>query len=206
MIWLGNWIDQTLLKLSKRSTAPLSESRLWMLALSAMYIADNGGSHLWCPPHSWWTRQQAWDMLRHFWSIQGRTHKERNTRALQTLTWLKDKGHRTEATSENSLDLLAWDYGRLIYVARMCVHAGFLEEKDAWNWIIPAAHTLQNSYTSWSNYANHFMRGRLWWASEEDIRLRKVIEHLLIDLNSPWVRLKWKTHLEIIEIIPNHNR
>ncbi len=163
--------------------------------------------------------------------------------ALETLEWLKERGHRyyfeaikgLVAGDANSIDetilseeelpntfdyinnlnstleqlieekfiqqkgdlrdcsILAWDMGRLVFVARCCYDMGYVSENEAWDYIDHAHQACTAVYNSWRELANGYIIGRCMWSGESMMLpgLMGISKDLLKDKNSPWVQYKF---------------
>lgn len=60
---------------------------------------------------------------------------------------------------------LAWDMGRLVFIARLCCDAGLIDEQKAWEYIDAAYENLRH-FDSWHSFANSYMIGRTMWDVE----------------------------------------
>jgi hypothetical protein len=97
-----------------------------------MYSILNGRSDETLDGHSWWLRQESWDMLSGSWSIKGRTIAAKRDRTLVVLDWLGGEGDRSDpekAALATDQDLLAWDMARRC-MWRAARHARFLDEPE----------------------------------------------------------------------------
>jgi Protein of unknown function (DUF1266) len=95
-------------------------------------------------------------------------------------------------------DLIAWDFCRLINVARMGLSAEFLAfETEAWEVIIPAAQRLQREYASWDELCDNYMLGRSYWqeGAEPEGHLVEAANWLKTNPKSPWKKLRWSEPL-----------
>jgi Protein of unknown function (DUF1266) len=99
--------------------------------------------------------------------------------------------------SELKIDVLAWDYGRLINVCRWCYVAKFITEAEAWNLMFPAAQALQQTYSSWEEMSAAYLVGRYMWGGEDPHygSLNYWHKMLLEDPKSPWKTLDWNQPL-----------
>jgi hypothetical protein len=154
------------------------------LALSSMYSVLNGRSDETLDGHSWWLRQESWDMLSGSWSIKGRTVAAKHDRTLAVLDWLGGEGDRSDlqkraAASER--DLLALDIARLVHVARSARHARFLDESEGWTHVLAAGAQLAGLFRGWDDFAHSFLRGRLAWAGATDAKVEGAVERLLAE-------------------------
>lgn len=92
-----------------------------------------------------------------------------------------------------------WDYGRYVALCSWGFLAGYITEDEAWNHIMPAARTLQSTFTSWDDLGENYLIGREYWSKEEtsvdgDL-LKDVKRSLLTDPRSPWLQLPWDLDL-----------
>jgi len=78
------------------------------------------------------------------------------------LRWKKAMNEWTDAGMEvkAGLSMAAYDYERIGYLARNCLHAGYLTEQEAWRCLAWAAERAQKEFASWSEYAASFVLGR----------------------------------------------
>ncbi|MDP1826535.1 MAG: DUF1266 domain-containing protein [Archangium sp.] len=103
--------------------------------------------------------------------------------ALQVLEWLSTQGHRSRL-ADDLLDpslisdpqqralvvsragalranhIAAWDFCRLISVARASLTAGYLTEEEAWNWVFGAGASLRSTYDGWGSMVDDYVLGR----------------------------------------------
>lgn len=62
-------------------------------------------------------------------------------------------------------DLILWDWGRLISLARWGYEVGYLNEAEAWNIIMPIAEKMRTRYSSWKEYGQLYALTRATWAA-----------------------------------------
>ncbi len=179
-------IDRLIYSLGKRP--PLEPAQRASLALSSMYSRVDGRADDGLAGSSWWSKQSAWNMLAGAWEITGTTIAAKRDKAREVLGWLRDEGHRVEND-----DLFAWDAARLVHVARRCVHAGFLDDEEAWGFVLAGGRIASSAYDGWRAYGEAFLRGRLAWAGDEDPRLAGAVRELLDDETSIWRTTPWET-------------
>ncbi len=186
-------VDRLLHDFARRTA--LTARQRSCLALSSMYSVLNGRSDETLDGHSWWLRQESWDMLSGSWSIKGRTVAAKHDRALVVLDWLGGEGDRSDPqkrAAATERDLLAWDIARLVHVARSARHARFLEESEGWTYVLAAGAQLAGAFRGWDDFARSFLRGRMAWAAASDAKLEGAIERLLAEPASTWNRRAWK--------------
>jgi hypothetical protein len=186
-------VDRLLHDLARRPA--LTARQRSCIALSSMYSVINGRSDETLDGHSWWLRQESWDILSGSWSIKGRTIAAKHDRAVAVLDWLGGEGDRSDpekAPVATDQDLLAWDMARLVHVARSARHARFLEDAEAWTYVLAAGSQVAGAFRGWDDFGHSFLRGRLAWAAAVDGKVDGAIEHLLADPASTWNRRAWK--------------
>ncbi|MGE0323611.1 MAG: DUF1266 domain-containing protein [Polyangiaceae bacterium] len=97
--------------------------------------------------------------------------------------------------------LLAWDAGRLVSVAGWGYLAGYIEEQEAWSYILPAATLLQRAYTSWQELSDHYIWGLMFWGGDP-AKSQKAQQELLQGSESPYVSIPWLTPISIPGVTP----
>lgn len=89
--------------------------------------------------------------------------------------------------------LLAWDYDRLMNVARWSYTLGYITEEEAWKYMLPAGIELQNTYSSWDQLGSQHILGRIWWSQnynqQEDV-------FYMNQMKKTWKTLDWNTKLQ----------
>jgi hypothetical protein len=186
-------VDQLLHGLGRRPA--LTARQRSCLAVSSMYSFLNGRSDETLDGHSWWLRQESWDMLSGSWSIKGRTIAAKHDRALAVLDWLGGEGDRSDpekGAAATDQDLLAWDMARLVHVARSARHARFLEDDETWTYVLAAGTRTGAAFRGWDDFGRSFLRGRLAWAGAVDAKVEEAVERLIADPASTWNRRAWK--------------
>jgi ankyrin repeat protein len=61
--------------------------------------------------------------------------------------------------------LLGWDLGRIIFLARECYQAKYIDEKEAWDIILPVARELAGVFDDWEDFGTNYILGRMFWQS-----------------------------------------
>lgn len=92
----------------------------------------------------------------------------------------------------NTLNLTAWDMGRIVNVARYCYDCGYITEQKAWEYIFFAEKESSFCYQNWEEFAQAYIVGRAIWGGS-NLQLSStidVVERLLKDENSPWILYK----------------
>lgn len=90
-------------------------------------------------------------------------------------------------------DLVAWDFARLINVARFGFSAGYLPEVDAWQIITRAARRLASEYDSWQELSDNYVLGLRYWqdGAQPDPFFLEAATWLASDPASPWRTVPW---------------
>jgi hypothetical protein len=179
-------IDRWLYGMKKR--APLPPAQRASLALSSMYSRVDGRFDDSLAGNTAWSKQSAWNMLAGAWGIKGVTIAAKRDKAREVLGWLRDEGERAE---KQGADFVAWDAARLVHVARRCVHAGFLDEAEAWDWVLAGGRLVAPVFDSWRSYAAAFLRAREVWAGAPDAALSRAVDGLLAEPESIWNTTPW---------------
>jgi len=92
----------------------------------------------------------------------------------------------TEDELLNIYSLAAWDYGRVAFVARYSVAAGFIEEDEAWEYIKIAADRASELYTDWREFTAAHILGRALAFGNPSDDFRYVLDFLLNHPESPF--------------------
>ncbi|MCI5059030.1 MAG: DUF1266 domain-containing protein [Flavobacteriales bacterium] len=112
-----------------------------------------------------------------------------------TLKWLEDE----ESDYEGDMlpDVLAWDMGRLISVARWCFEIELITEEEAWDYIFAGAKIIQRNYKSWHAVSTNYLYGRLFWGGYSmDFDVMKADHKTLMEHErSPFNTLDWNIPL-----------
>ncbi len=181
----------------------LSVARRWVLApgaILARYNLEDPGRLGGEPPGDD-TRGEARELLAGSWKIRNAAAAE------QKLRFLLDEGDRAAFAAgaarprQRKLQaalgdrgLLAWDLGRVAFVAGKAMLAGFLAEDAAWTACFDAGRKLQRAFTGWEAFGADYLLGRTWWAGDADRAMRHVYRALVLEADGPW-RLPWDVDL-----------
>jgi TPR repeat protein len=102
-----------------------------------------------------------------------------------------------ESLGDNALT--GWDLARLISLARWGTARGYLTPEEAWNWIMPAAREIQNTYSSWEELGRSYLLGREFWSAkqmrEDGHEYQEALFFLTRNEHSPWNLLAWNVDL-----------
>jgi hypothetical protein len=206
---------------------PLTTAQAWAVAVGAMYAQYTGRNpHLLGGedvPDIWEVRRD----LKTTWDATDRNSFQRALVALRDqgygtdyrrqgrlMAALSDDAPETEAATspytETQLEMiqggyrkwgdrlgLTWDLCRYINLVGLGFDAGYLNEKEAWNDIMPAAREVQANFHSWREMSDNFLNGRIIWNDGLNQQFENCVGLLLnpADANSVWNQLPWKTDL-----------
>lgn len=146
-----------------------------------------------------------------WWGIQS------TAEALDTLQWLRQEGHRHDFHDRLKRESLrwhglfathpflknravtsvaAWDYGRMVNVARWCYDYGYLSWEQAWELIDAGTRLALREYDSWESFAAGFLAGRLLWNPdrEDHADLADVASYLLERRVGMWHDIAWQPY------------
>ena len=91
-----------------------------------------------------------------------------------------------------------WNYPRAINLARWGYVAGYLQEGEAWSYILSAAEHLQKTFSSWQELGQAYLDGRAKWYTRL-VAYRRQAEYayrvLVADQDSPWRKYPWNLDL-----------
>lgn len=95
--------------------------------------------------------------------------------------------------------LLGWDYSRYIALCGWGYVAGYLDENEAWEKIMPVARMLQRIFDSWEDVGQNYLIGRQFWSLNETAHggteMQRAYEKLCTDPASPWRRYPWEMYM-----------
>ncbi|MEI6533122.1 MAG: DUF1266 domain-containing protein [Candidatus Roizmanbacteria bacterium] len=101
--------------------------------------------------------------------------------------------YRKELATKN---LMAWDYMRMVNVARWSYSVGYISELEAWNYMYFAGVQLQKNYSSWKEIGDHYVLGRTYWqASTSHPNAEASLLWLNSYASSPWKKYAWNMSL-----------
>ncbi|MBJ8349491.1 DUF1266 domain-containing protein [Streptococcus zalophi] len=98
-------------------------------------------------------------------------------------------GQLSSMNELNNVSILSWDMGRLILLSRFCYDANYIDEDEAWAYILDAYEKSRSQYLNWEELSRSYIIGRAM-AGGEGVMLNGIIyiaKELLKDKNSPWL-------------------
>jgi hypothetical protein len=94
-------------------------------------------------------------------------------------------------------NMMSWDLGRLVNISRWAFDAGILTREAALEYLKDAALRIKKEYASWRELSIGYQFGRaVWGGLEQYEELKEGMEQLLIEKDSPWVRLPFTMELD----------
>lgn len=108
------------------------------------------------------------------------------------LTFLHEKNTMTEQETDEVLKrgAIAWDLGRIVYIARASYTLGYINEQEAWDAINATLPQVKQSFSSWKEFGQSYMLGRAIW-SVDDMSIDGLNDIYLDSIQkqeSPWVK------------------
>lgn len=191
--------------------------KLWSLAVGAVLVEQNQLRH--DEIGGWAPGPQAQQWCRNVLSDSYGVESDKDF--VSRVDWLTREGHSVEAKQQlanlgpdplrdypketmvrayrqqiERVGLLAWDLGRLAAVVAWGFHAGYTDEGEMWRILHGNAVRVQQAYSSWRDYGDAYMMGRLWWAQGAlNPKAKGAHQSLVQNPNSPWNRLPWQLPL-----------
>lgn len=104
--------------------------------------------------------------------------------------------YRLNAVQANHGDIrassfLAFDAVRAVMLTQAGRVLGWLDETEAWDYLLDVARAVQHTYGSWSDYGADFVRARNYWAGADlRDRVTLTVAQLQTATPSPW-QLTW---------------
>lgn len=86
----------------------------------------------------------------------------------------------------------ALDLGRVVYMAKIGTHIGYIEEETAWHYIETAAKKISETYSSWNELYKSYVMGRALGLSVPATDLINGVDFLLNHEKSPVKDLSFK--------------
>ena len=88
--------------------------------------------------------------------------------------------------------LVAWDYGRVAFIARYAAAAGFISEEVAWIYIEEAAQYITDIYHDWYQFTAAYIMGRALAMGNDSWDMIEVLEYFLEHRDSPFNNLSFQ--------------
>ncbi|GAA4999197.1 DUF1266 domain-containing protein [Streptomyces siamensis] len=151
-------------KATRKYPVPLTMHQLWMVSLSAPVNRDRDASRTTLYPFTRVDDDKARRWLADQWEITSREA------LVGRLDGLARSGYRSGARRRLGVEPLAWDAGLYVDITRRGFAAGMLSESEAWTALKNIVPAVVRSYASWSEYADHYLLGRMVWRDNLQIR------------------------------------
>lgn len=87
------------------------------------------------------------------------------------------------------LGVLAWDAGRLNFIARLCMEQQYISREECMECIDAAYEMTKEAYSGWADYAHSYVLGRT--LSMGTTNMTELMKQLLENPKSPWTYVKW---------------
>lgn len=89
--------------------------------------------------------------------------------------------------------ILAWDFSRIVLLARFGYEAQYLTPAETCRLAVPVAVELQKTFDSWEDYGQNIAIGRWYWRGrkEDGESVQNAVNALLTEEDSPWKTYAW---------------
>jgi uncharacterized protein DUF1266 len=183
-----------------RYPTPLTVHQLWMVSLSAPVSRDRNASRSTLYPYTRIDDDSARGWLAGQWEITSRAA------LVARLDELSRSGYRARAQQLLGVAPLAWDAALYVDIARLGFGCGMVTEAEAWTALKNIVPSVVRTYTSWQEYADHYLLGRKVWRdglngtqdaafpapqSAADAHLSALLDPA--NRTSPWNLAPWNT-------------
>lgn len=92
--------------------------------------------------------------------------------------------------------MAAWDFSRVVSLARAAHDAGFISEPQAWQAIERAATAARQDNHSWCEFVASYLIGPALWGGDESLdHFIDVCRRMFADPTSPWCAVHWPGRL-----------
>ena len=108
----------------------------------------------------------------------------------RTLEILVDENIVKGASEFKTISVRAWDFARLVLVARCCCDVNYIPEDVAWEYIMSSYEQVKEIYSDWNGFSQGYIVGRAMWGGNDGslYGIISIAKDLLKDENSPWVK------------------
>ncbi|PJJ61211.1 DUF1266 domain-containing protein [Hymenobacter chitinivorans] len=146
----------------------------------------------------WWGIYGTEDALEVLQNLrrEGHRHKFQQQLKHESLQWYNRFAAHPFLKSRTVTNVGAWDYARLVNVARWCYDYGYLSWEQAWPFIDAGTRLALRDYDSWDSFAAGFVAGRLLWDVHNDSHadIAEVARYLLESPVSLWRDIPWQPY------------
>jgi hypothetical protein len=144
----------------------------------------------------WWGVSNTQDALDTLGRLRNEGHREKFERELKKKAayWQAEFAKKPFLRTRAVTSVGAWDYGRLVNVARWSYDCGYLSWEQAWEFIEAGSQLAQQEYTSWEGFATGFLAGRLMWSPESETHgdITDAARALLKAPDGLWSTIPWE--------------
>ena len=98
-------------------------------------------------------------------------------------------------TDAATKDKIAWNYPRVVSLARWGYAVGYINEAEAWAVIMPTAMKLQHTFSSWQEMGRAYVEARVRFDPELRRKSEWLYRSILMDPSSPWRKYAWDLDL-----------
>ncbi|WP_406445596.1 DUF1266 domain-containing protein [Streptomyces sp. NBC_01613] len=141
----------------RRYPTPLTTHQLWMVSLSAPVSRNRNASRTTLYPYTRIDDGSARGWLAGQWEITSREQ------LVGRLDELSRGGYRARAQQLLGVAPLAWDAALYVDIARLGFGCGMVTEAEAWTALKNIVPSVVRTYSSWQEYADHYLLGRKVW-------------------------------------------
>ncbi len=115
------------------------------------------------------------------------------TNLSQTYKNLLDLQVITNKPELETLGISGWTLARMVFLARLCFDASFLDESQGWQYINNAQAQVKQKFTSWKSLGNSYVLGCALTQGKEAPFSQSMtfVNSLLSRESSPWVKLNF---------------
>lgn len=179
----------------------LTKEQLYLLAMNALLTEANDQLHdtLYGESDAEQAKEIAANTLEEFWEIT-----DKNS-LMEIINWLHSGGHRMNFTTDIADGTIsdpeewpehidAWDFCRVMSLARWGAAAGYITDEEAWTQMRISANYLETKFSSFKELGENYIHGYEYWFDEavnDDID--EAFDWLLDEENkeSPWINIEW---------------
>ncbi|RYY18594.1 MAG: DUF1266 domain-containing protein [Cytophagaceae bacterium] len=149
----------------------------------------------------WWgisSPEEALAQLEQLEQLVRQGHRQRLTQQLkrQPLDWYARFEANPFIGQRPVGSLAAWDYARLVNVARWSFDFNYLTWEQAWHYIDQANRLARRDFDSWEAFATSFIAGRIMWNPDSSTHdtIAAIATSLLSSPFSAWRTLAWESY------------
>jgi len=97
-------------------------------------------------------------------------------------------------------EIAGFGCGWAIYLSRVGLAYGYLTKDEAWSYKLEAARTLQQHYSSWSEYITGFAAGNIYHSTDHKMTRNRVVVNMASTLlgrsTLAWKKVVWEQDLQ----------